>query len=445
MAEILPITPFKNPPRGTVEIPGSKSIANRALILGALKEESTHLKNLPDCEDVSLMIKALQNLGIRIDRNQKDVVIHGTGGKIPNKKATLEVGNAGTVLRFLIPLLTLCPEGNYELKGIALKKKRPVSSLLDALQKVQAITYSQETPGTLHLKTSGINTQSVEINAKESSQFLSALLLIAPFAEKLEKITNLSTHPSKPFIDLTLSLLHQFGHRVHTDGNTYLVDKKEVTNPLHTFSVEPDATAISYFAALIIAQKGGQLQFPGIPPLSFQGDWQFLSFLKPYGLEQNYQNNTLFLQYKKPAYTHPRTFNFNAISDTFLSLAAIAPLLEKPIEIRGIAHTRKQECDRIIVMAEALTKLGQTVEVFEDGMKITPQPINPSIIIETQEDHRVAMSLAILGTHDHLGNGKPWLQLKNPQCCGKSFPDFFTQLEMLERQTNAKEIYCHRN
>jgi 3-phosphoshikimate 1-carboxyvinyltransferase len=389
--ERLPIVPFTRHVRGSVTLPGSKSITNRALILAALARETTTLHGALFSRDTRLMVAALRTLGfdVQTDETALTIKVIGRGGEIPAREAKLEVGNAGTAARFLTALVCLRPDGTYHFDGDEAMRRRPIGALLEALESQGAKASARSFPFTL--KTAGLCGGPVELDASESSQMLSALLMVAPHAKAPLTVKSTGDAGSKPYVAMTEAMLKQFA-----------------ASPAD-YAIEGDASAASYFLALPFA-TGGQLAFTNFGgPL--QGDVKFGDVVAAIGSAR-----------------HAVTQNFREFSDTFLTLAAIAPLLDGPTKISGIAHTRKQETDRVAGAARELKKLGQHVIETTDALEIHPRPLAPGVEIETYHDHRFAMSFAILGCHDLLKNGRPWLTIRDPGCCAKTFPAFFDLL-----------------
>lgn len=451
--ESITIQPFSKPVNGTIQLPGSKSITNRALILAALSEGALTLEGALFSDDTRHMVTALQALGLKIDADEtaKTITVIGQGGAFPNDKAVIYVGNAGTAARFITAMLTLKPGGTYQLDGSEAMRKRPMRGLLDTLEAIgaAAIDYHGE-PGffPFTLKTKGVPAGKWSVDASASSQILSALLMIAPLANGPVTVTLQGATVSHPFIDMTLAMMEQFGQPPESapsidSQQLPIEDRKSKMGKFpgsgrYAFSkggypVEPDATAASYFMILPWV-VGGQLLLRNTYHITLQGDIRFTQVLGKLGAFFGVEQEHLLAEFREPKRTGI-TENFNAISDTFLTLAAITPLLNSPTTISGIAHTRKQETDRIAAMAHELTKLGQQVQTTTDSLSVTPdrkkmQQLTAAapIAIDTYEDHRVAMSFAILGCHDLHGDGRPWLTINNPMCCAKTFPDFFDKL-----------------
>ncbi len=387
----LPIQPFTKPVRGSVTLPGSKSITNRALILAALTRGTTTLHGALFSRDTQIMVAALRALGFVVvtDENALTITIAGRGGEIPVREARIDVGNAGTAARFLTAFVCLRPDGTYHFDGDEAMRRRPIGALIEAIESQGTRASGRNFPFTL--RTAGLRGGEVALDASESSQMLSALLLVAPHAKSPLTVKLKGEAGSKPFVAMTEAMVRQFA-----------------AAPAD-YRIEGDASAASYFLALPVV-TGGALTLPNYGgPL--QGDMQFREVIAAVARDRR-----------------GRDQNFREFSDTFLTLAAIAPLLDGPTKISGIAHTRKQETDRVAGMARELTKLGQHVIETEDALEIHPRPLVPGVEIETYHDHRFAMSFGILGCQDLLKNGQPWLTIKDPACCAKTFPAFFDLL-----------------
>ena len=417
----LPLRPFTQPVRGAVTLPGSKSITNRALLLAALADGPVTLTNALFSRDTELMAAALNQLGIevKLDERAKTMRVTGHGGKIPVASAKLFVGNAGTAARFLTALVCLRPGGSYQFDSDPAMYRRPIGPLLDALATQGAKASARNFPFTL--ATAGLAGGAVEIDAAESSQLLSALLLIAPHARSRLTVTLKGGTVSKPFVAMTERMVRQFAERPKT------------------YAIEGDASAASYFLALPLVTRGS-IALPGYSiDNSLQGDVGFAPVLAQAGLAVTATEDAAGAEAWIVTGARRRGVkaDFNAFSDTFLTLAAIAPLLDGPTKITGIAHTRKQETDRVAGMARELRKLGQDVVEEDDSLTITPRPLTPAVEIETYHDHRFAMSFGILGCHDLHGDGRPWLSIRDPGCCAKTFPNFFELLESLRQMSLA--------
>ncbi|MGA2446760.1 MAG: 3-phosphoshikimate 1-carboxyvinyltransferase [Opitutaceae bacterium] len=429
---LLPITPFTRPVRGEVSLPGSKSLTNRALLLAALCDGPVTLTRALFSEDTALMVTALQMLGFHVALvdDAHAIRVTGQGGKIPAPSAKLFVGNAGTVARFLTALCAAAPRGVYRIDGVPPMRKRPMRGLLEALRSLGADIrcLSQEGFLPIEIDARGLRGGAVRIDASESSQMLSALLMVAPFAQAPLEVT-LAGRVRWPFVEMTARLMDHFHQNPITRvGETvFRIDQGTAYHlPAGTYAIEPDATAASYFLSLPLV-SGGRLVLPGLrgPGAGLQGDTRFIPVLHAAGLSIESIDGGLVAAFDRGTAPRGVDQNFSEFSDTFLTLAALAPLLAGPTRITGIAHTRRQETDRVAGAARELRRLGQEVVETEDALAVTPRPLTPDVDIETYGDHRFAMSFAILGCHNLRGNGRPWLRIRNPGCCAKTFPNFF--------------------
>lgn len=449
MPNPLTIAPIDHPLNSEVVLPGSKSITNRALILAALAEGETTLEGSLFSRDTRIMLAALNELGFEAHANEsaQSIRVLGLGGRIPNKKAFIDVGNAGTAARFLTAFLALNAGGEYKLDGDAPMRERPMSGLLSALANMGAAEfefYGQTGHFPFTLRAKGYSDARAQVDARASSQILSALLISAPAGASVQLICP-EVRPH--YVAITLKMREAFGaSSVEVDNSgTYLLSQTDYKAPKKgRYSIEPDVSAASYFLALTLIH-GGNLQIPNLGSDPLQGDAYFIDVLAHHGLRVDAERNTWKAACADPADIQRghREIDFNNISDTFLTYAAIAPLLGDSVRITGIGHTRHQETDRIAGMAAELSKLGQLVKEEDDALTIQPKPselraralqarnAGELLAIDTYEDHRFAMSFAVLASYDLLGDGQPWLAVKNPDCCGKTFPAFFDALESL--------------
>ena len=435
----LPIPPFRAPARGTALVPGSKSISNRALLLAYLSGEMVEIRGLLRSRDTEVMRTAFSKLGVGMrETGPEGLAVEGCSGMPPNPRATIEVDNAGTVARFLPAALSLLPTGRFDFDGSAAMRKRPMAGLLDCLETVGSTITFDDVSGhfPFRLEPHGWKADHLAVNASRSSQILSALLLAATRADRTIHLALVGDTVSRPFVEMTLRMIGHFGGSVDPDEKGFRIHPGLPGPADGHYDVEPDATAASYFFALPLA-TGGKMRVDGFPTESLQGDLEFLSVLQQAGLRVERGPSTGI---SVEAETGLRVIDcdFNAFSDTFLTLAALAPLFPGPVRIRGIAHTRHQETDRVAAMATELRKLGTGVEEEEDALTIHPDPTemrrrsaSQPVIINTYKDHRVAMSFGILGCHDPHGDGRPWITIRDPGCCGKTFPGFFEELARL--------------
>jgi 3-phosphoshikimate 1-carboxyvinyltransferase len=446
LPEVLPIVPFTRPVRGSVALPGSKSLTNRAMLLAALGDGPAALDGALHSEDTAIMAEALSRLGFEVaaDPAAGAIRVVGQGGRIPAQRADLRVGNAGTAARFLTALCAAAPAGVFTLDGVVQMRSRPMKGLIDALTTLGADIRCTGKEGFLpvEIRARGLAGGPVRIDARESSQMLSALLMVAPLAAAPVTVA-LSAPVREPFVSMTVRLMGQFGVTALPLGEPeagYEVAPAVYRLPTPVFPIEPDATAASYFMALALV-AGGSLRIPRLGAQSLQGDLRFAPVLERVGLSVSGGPDGLQVGFDGGV-RRGLTQDFGGFSDTFLTLAALAPLLEGPTRISGIAHTRRQETDRVGNAARELRKLGQHVVEDEDSLEIHPRPLprGPEPVrIDTHSDHRFAMSFGILGCHDLRGDGRPWLAVRDPACCAKTFPDFFELLEFLRRESSVSD------
>ena len=427
LPELLPIRPFTAPARGPVILPGSKSLTNRALLLAALCEQPVVLTGALSSEDTQLMAAALRKLGFTVDasENGETLRVAGQTDAFPDQTADLFVGLAGTAARFLTALCAAAPRGHYRIDGVPQMRRRPMGGLITALRSLGADIRCLGEEGffPIEVHARGLRGGTVTIDASASSQLLSALLMVAPLADAAVDV-QLVSGVRWTFVEMTRRLMNEFGIDVRRGetAHSFRVTPGRYRSP-GTYPIEPDATAASYWQVLPLV-VGGSLELPGLRPpgTGLQGDSAFIEVLQRAEVRVP---GTLMIE------------NFHEISDTFLTLAAVAPLLSGPTRLTGLGHTRHQETDRLAGMATELKRLGQDVREEPDALTITPRPLRAGQTIETYGDHRFAMSFGILGCHDLLGNGEPWLTIRDPGCCAKTFPHFFELLEQVRKTSLA--------
>lgn len=445
LPELLPIQPFTHPVRGEVLVPGSKSLTNRALLLAALCDQPVTLTGALFSEDTHLMAEALRRLGLAIETDPAALTVtvrRQSDAFADRGDIELFVGLAGTAARFLTALCAAAPRGVYRLDGVPQMRQRPMKPLLDALRQLGADIRCRGEEGffPFEIHAHGLRGGPVTIDARESSQLLSALLMVAPLARETVEI-RLIGGVRWPFVRMTARLMEQFNQPAivpRTDASFAVPAGTRYSLPGGQFAIEPDATAASYFLSLPLI-AGGALTLPGLraPGQGLQGDTAFMQVLQNVGMTIEAAGNGVTASCDRAVSRTAVSQDFSEYSDTFLTLAAIAPLLRGPTRITGIAHTRKQETDRVAGMARELTRLGQQVVETHDSLEIHPRPLRSGETIETYGDHRFAMSFGILGCHDLYGDGRPWLTIRNPACCAKTFPNFFELLAAVREKSSG--------
>ncbi len=444
IADPYPVPPFLHPVEGAVELPGSKSISNRALVLAALAEGETILTGMLFSRDTELMLQALTQLGIhtKVDHAAHQVIVRGCGGRIPEDEADLFIGNAGTAARFLTALICLHPKGCYRLDGDPPMRERPMSALINALSQLGARFEFEGEPGHFPFKihTAGLKGGAVQMDARASSQFVSALLMVAPYGEQPLELEVRGMRPA--FVDITIRMMQTFGAKLKpVEANHFYIHTGNYHSPSGVYAIEPDATAATYFVALPRV-TGGTVFLPGLGPDMLQGDTAFVEVATQLGLRIVRAKEGWEISTVEGSTTEVHE-DFSTFSDTFLTLAAIAPLLGGPTRIDGIAHTRAQETDRVAAMANELKKLGCKVIEKHASLEIHPDPValrqaaESGVEIDTYEDHRIAMSFAILGCANLREDNQSWLKIRDPLCCKKTFPKFFEKLAALHAASHV--------
>jgi 3-phosphoshikimate 1-carboxyvinyltransferase len=425
--EALEIAPMAKPPSATVRVPGSKSITNRALVLAALSQSGCTLDGVLRSEDTEVMMAALRDLGFEVqqsDEQTDSIAVDRPPGSrlIPAGEANLFVGNSGTTMRFLTALVSL-GHGKYRLDGVPRMRERPIQDLLDALGQLGVKANSESGNGCppVVVEAAGLHGGVVRIKGDVSSQFLSGLLMAVPLADKPTTIKVTGTLVSVPYVRLTLALMRTFGVEVIADRPlTYFhIPANQRYKPIY-YSMEGDASAASYFLATA-AITSGRVRVEGLSRHSLQGDIRFLDLLREMGCDVQRGDCSLDITGRP---LRGIDADMNDISDTVMTLAAVACFAEGPTTIRNVAHIRHKETDRLAALATELRRVGAGVDEFADGLTITPRPLHGAEI-ETYNDHRMAMSMALIGLK------VPGIVIKNPGCVAKTYPGFFDDLEKL--------------
>ena len=421
---MIEIQPIRKPIDATIEVPGSKSYTNRALLVAALARGASTVTGALFSDDTRYMCNALQKLGVEIDADEKQARfdIHGNGGDIPVSSAELYIGNSGTTSRSLTAYVSL-GRGKFVIDGDApMRHGRPIADLLDALTQIGVSARSQFGNGHLPviIEANGLEGGKTRLDVSKSSQFLTALLLIAPYAKNDVEIQVVGER-EMPYIDITLAVMEAFGVQVVSEGYRYFRIEEGQRYQPRIYNVEPDASNASYFFAAA-ALTGGRVTVQHLSLDSMQGDVQFVRILEEMGCQVTVSDNGITL-------TGPRQLkgidaDMRAISDTSLTLAAIAPFADSKVTLRNIEHTRWQETDRIHAMVTELRKLGVSLIEHQDGLEISPSPVTPAAI-DTYQDHRIAMAFALVGLK---ASG---IRINDPECVSKTFPNYFEVLQAL--------------
>lgn len=406
--------------QGTMTLPGSKSISNRTLLLAALADGVTIIRDLLASDDTARMLEALSALGIKLENIGENAwQVTGCGGHFPHKQADLFLGNAGTAFRPLTAALAFS-SGDYHLHGIARMHERPIGDLVDALKQTGAqVAYLanegypplQISPATLDVS------RPIQIRGDVSSQFLTALLMALPLIGQAASIEVVGELISKPYIEITLNLMQRFGVTVQRDGwqRFHIPAAVRYRSPGEIF-VEGDASSASYFiAAGILA---GDVTVQGVGQHSIQGDIRFAEAANLMGGHISYGEN--HVRAEKKSVLKAIDLDCNHIPDAAMTLAVMAMFAKGTTTLRNIASWRVKETDRIAAMATELRKVGATVVEGVDFIQITPPTqLTPNAVIDTYDDHRMAMCFSLISLA-----GVP-ITINDPKCVGKTFPEYF--------------------
>ncbi|MEZ9138719.1 MULTISPECIES: 3-phosphoshikimate 1-carboxyvinyltransferase [unclassified Shewanella] len=415
-----------NKVNGVVNIPGSKSISNRALLLATLAKGKTTLTNLLDSDDIRYMLASLKQLGVEYQLSENNTVceLEGLGKPLSAQQAqTLFLGNAGTAMRPLCAALTL-GSGEFTLTGEPRMEERPIGDLVDSLRQLGAnITYLKNDGfPPLTINADGLNGGEVEIAGDLSSQFLTALLMVAPLTKDTVNINIKGELVSKPYIDITIALMAQFGVEVinHDYRRFEIQTGQQYASPGKVL-VEGDASSASYFLAAGAIQ-GGEVKVTGVGKLSIQGDVKFADVLEKMGADIEWGDDYIIARQAKLTAVD---LDMNHIPDAAMTIATAALFAEGTTRITNIYNWRIKETDRLSAMATELRKVGATVEEGHDFIAVTPPAKLNTAAIDTYNDHRMAMCFSMLAFAD-CG-----ITINDPDCTSKTFPTYFAEFARL--------------
>ncbi len=402
----------------TVAVPGSKSYTNRALLVAALAEGESRLSGALFSDDTDYMAESLRKLGVVVEADEATAsfVVRGNGGKIPVAGAELYIGNSGTTSRSIISCVAL-GRGTFVIDGDEpMRKTRPIADLLDALKRLGVDARSRYDNGCLpvDVRATGFKGGRTELDAGKSSQFLTSLMLTGPCTDEGLQIEMVGEFKTQ-YIDITMAVMRAFGAEVEHDNYRRFRIPGAQRYQGRDYAVEPDASNASYFFAAA-ALTGGRVRVEGLSADSAQGDIHFVDVLEAMGC--TVRRDSAGIEVVGPAKLKGIDVDMKAISDTALTLAALAPFAESPVRIRNIEHSRWQETDRVAAMATELERLGVAVEEHQDGITVIPSVPQPAAI-DTYADHRVAMSFALVGLK------APGVRINDPGCVRKTFPTYF--------------------
>ena len=417
MIEIKPVQNLQ----ATITVPGSKSYTNRALLIAGLTDGECRLEKPLVSDDTKYMIRALKAFGISVQEEKEAFIVSGRGGELSTPEQDIFIGNAGTAMRFLTTFSALVP-GKTRLDGDERMRQRPLADLLHCLTQMGVKAVSANGNGCPPIDIAGgeVPSGEVQLAGDKSSQYLTSILLSAPYFKNDTNILIQGDLTSKSYADITLDIMKTFGVSVINESYQRFKVKAGDRYNAQTYQVESDWSSVSYFLAAA-AVTGGEVTLTDINPHSVQGDAQFTSVLEKMGCRLEKRSHSLHF---KGNPLRGITINMNNMPDAVQTLAVIALFAKGETVIQGISNLRIKETDRISALANELSRLGAKVETGEDFLIIRPGDYKGAEI-ETYNDHRMAMSFAVAGLKI------PGVRIKNPTCVEKSFPDFFQRFANL--------------
>lgn len=423
----IEIVPLATAPKGRVSVPGSKSITNRALVCAALAKGRSVLRGALDSQDTAAMVGCLGELGCRVvhDAGAATMEVEGLGGAPAVEGAVLDARSSGTTARFVAPMAVV-GGATVVLDGSPQLRARPMADLFDSLGHlgvgVHPLGAVGHLPATLGSEGGGVRGGTVSVRGGASSQFLSGLLLAGPVMAGGLRIEVTAELVSEPYVDMTVEVMRTFGARVDVQyGRSFDVAPRGYRAV--ELDVEPDASAASYFFALA-AVLGGRVRVEGLGWRSLQGDLRFVDVLEEMGARVRREASAT--EVEGTGTLRGVTVDMSDISDTAQTLAAVAPFAVGPTTVTGIGFIRGKETDRIAAVVEQLRSLGIDATEQADGFTVRPGSPRPGIV-RTYDDHRMAMSFAV------LGSCSPGVVIENPRCVDKTFPGFWDAMAELQR------------
>jgi 3-phosphoshikimate 1-carboxyvinyltransferase len=413
------ITPFTTPVNAAVSVPGSKSLTNRALIVSSLAEGKSRLRNVLHSDDTRYMMSHLRTLGVALQAAEDEVEIEGRGGEFSAVQASLFCGNAGTTVRFLTAMCALVP-GTQTITGDERMQARPIRDLVHALSGLGADIEAIHGCPPVTIRSGAIRGGSVRVQANLSSQYLSALLMIAPYAQQPVSLDVAEGMVSGSYVELTIDVMAAFGVAVErSERRQFKIPRQHYRG--RSYAVEGDVTSAGYWWALA-ALTGGRIEVGTVEPSSHQGDIEFLQVLERMGCTVA-SNRGVAVQGPQ-VLTSPGVVDMNRLPDGVMTLAVLAAVAEGETRIVNVANLRIKESDRLAALVTELRRVGIEAEELPDGLRIRGGKPHGADI-ETYADHRMAMSFAILGAR------VPGMRVGSPECVSKSYPTFFEELEAL--------------
>ncbi len=406
-------------------VPGSKSLTNRAFVVAALADGRSVLRGGLIAEDSDVMIAALRNLGFSVEVDGTTFTVGGQAGKVPHAEANLDLRLSGTSIRFLTALVAL-GQGRFVLDGNERMRERPIQDLLTSLEKLGVTTGTQFETGCppVIVEANGMTGGETSIAGDRSSQYLSALLMAAPYAKEAVTIRVTGELQSKPFIDMTLKLMQDFDVAVERDGYASFTIKPAVYKA-KDYLVEGDAMAAGYFWGAA-AVTGGRVEVSNVGSSSIQGDKRIADVLAEMGCEVTWGETSCEVVGPKDGVLKGGTFDLNDMPDQAQTLAVVALFADSPVRINNVWNMRIKETDRLAAVNTELSKFGAQIEEGHDYLVIHPlKDYAGKVEIDTYGDHRMAMAFALAGLRI------PQVTINDPSCVAKTFPDFFDVLQTL--------------
>lgn len=426
MADARPIVPLTKPVDADVEVVGSKSYTNRALVIAALARGESLLTGALFSDDTRYMADALRSMGVGVEANEEENTIQvvGVDGHVPAKSARCFVGNAGTAARFL-PVVMALGKGVYELDGVPRMRERPIAPLLDALTSLGVQVECLAEAGCLPVRVHGgaLRGGEVRIPGHISSQYISGLMMGAPCTSEGVEIDIEGDLVSRPYLDMTAQAMRDFGVHVARESERRFVIGGHQHYEGRTYRIEPDASAASYFFAAA-AITGGRVRVKGLGTRSLQGDRKLVHILERMGCKVVEGEDFTEVFGPKTGELKGVEVDMADLSDVAQTLAVIAPFASSPTRVTGIGFIRRKETDRIGAVVRELNNLGIRAEEESDGFIVYPGEPRAGEVA-TYEDHRMAMSFAVLGLRRH------GIVIQDPNCVSKTFPTYFDVLETL--------------
>ncbi len=429
----ITMQPFREPFRSVVKPPGSKSLTNRALVLAALSDRSCKLTNVLFADDTRVMLDGLSQLGIElsVDEPGLSVTVCGNGGRIPKTDANLFCGNSGTTIRFLSAFCAL-GHGTFHLDGVPRMRQRPIGQLVDLLRNMGGRIECSGNEGfpPIAIHADGLPGGVITYPSAASSQFLSAVLMVSPFARHEVRVGLEGDQTSWPYVWMTMRLMDQFGltPELGRDPETGLPKQITVPRGVYTaseYAIEPDASNAAYFLAIAAMHPGSSVTVPGLGSSSLQGDVEFCGILRQMGALVVVEKNSVTVTGTNEL--HGIDVSLADMPDQAQTLAVLALFASGRTTIRGLHTLRLKETDRLAALSVELQKFGAGVAVLGDDALVIDPPEQPRpASVDTYEDHRMAMSFAMAGTR------MDGVVIRAAECVGKTFPGFFQVLSELK-------------